>query len=54
MNVAMNKHSEETHKLVSEEQMPAHSPIYGLECYSLLKADLHSLDFVVMRFLVKL
>jgi len=34
--------------------MPAHSPIYGLECYSLLKADLHSLDFVVMRFLIKL
>jgi len=28
--------------------------LYGLECYSLLKADLHSLDFVVMRFLVKL
>jgi len=23
-------------------------------CYSLLKADLHSLDFVVMRFLMKL
>jgi len=28
--------------------------LYGLECYSLLKADLHSLDFVVMRFLIKL
>jgi len=28
--------------------------LYGLECYSLLKADLHSLDFVVMRFLMKL
>jgi len=26
--------------------------LYGLECYSLLKADLHSLDFVVMRFLM--
>jgi len=33
-----------------------HAPIllYGLECYSLLKADLHCLDFVVMRFLMKL
>jgi len=28
--------------------------LYGLECYCLLKADLHSLDFVVMRFLKKL
>ena len=28
--------------------------LYELECYSLLKADLHSLDFVVMRFLMKL
>ena len=28
--------------------------LYGLECYSLLKADLHSIDFVVMRFLMKL
>ena len=28
--------------------------LYGLECYSLLKADLHSLDFVVTRFLMKL
>ena len=26
--------------------------LYGLECYSLLKANLHSLDFVVMRFLM--
>ena len=34
--------------------MPAYSPIYRLECYSLLKADLHFLDFVVMRFLMKL
>jgi len=31
-----------------------HILLYGLECYSLLKADLHSLDFVVMRFLMKL
>ena len=29
---------------LSEKQKPAHSP--GLKCYSLLKADLHSLDFV--------
>jgi len=28
--------------------------LYGLECYSLPKADLHSLDFVVMIFLMKL
>ena len=28
--------------------------LYGLECYSLLKADLRSLDFVVTRFLMKL
>jgi len=28
--------------------------LYGLECYSLLKADLHSLDYVVMKFLMKL
>ena len=28
--------------------------LYGLECYSLLMSDLHSLDFVVMRFLIKL
>ena len=28
--------------------------LYGLECYSMLKADLHSLDFVVMRFFMKL
>ena len=28
--------------------------LYVLECYSLLKVDLHSLDFVVMRFLMKL
>jgi len=28
--------------------------LYGLKCCSLLKADLHSLDFVVMRFLMKL
>jgi len=28
--------------------------LYGLQCYSLLKADLYSLDFVVMRFLIKI
>jgi len=28
--------------------------LYGLECYSLLKADIHSLDVVVMRVLMKL
>jgi len=28
--------------------------LYGLECYSLLKADLRSLDFVITRFLMKL
>jgi len=28
--------------------------LYELECYSLPKADLHPLDFVVMRFLMKL
>jgi len=28
--------------------------LYGLKCYSLLKADLHSLDFVVMRFLMNI
>ena len=27
---------------------------YGLECYTLLKADIRSLDFVVTRFLMKL
>jgi len=27
---------------------------YGLECYSLLKTDLHFLDFVIIRFLMKL
>ena len=28
--------------------------LYGLECYSLLKTDLHSVDFAVMRLLMKL
>ena len=28
--------------------------LYGLECYTLLKADIRSLDFVVTRFLIKL
>jgi len=28
--------------------------VYGLECYTLLKADIRWLDFVVTRFLMKL
>ena len=39
--------------LYSEKQMHSKFPIllYGLKCYSLVKADIRSLDFVVKRFL---
>jgi len=43
---------EVTLQLVKSKCLPI--LLYGLECYSLFKADLHSLDFVVMRFLMKL
>ena len=43
---------EVTLQLVKSKCLPI--LLYGLECYSMLKADLHSLDFVVMRFLMKL
>jgi len=39
---------EVTLRLVKSKFLPI--LLYGLECYFLLKADLHSLDFVVMRF----
>jgi len=43
---------EVTLQLVKSKCLPI--LLYGLECYSLPKADLHSLDFVVMRLLMKL
>jgi len=43
---------EVTHQLVKSKCLPI--LLYGHECYSLLEADIHSLDFVVMRFLIKL
>jgi len=43
---------EVTLELVKRKCMPI--LLYGLECYTLLKADIRSLDFVVMRFLMKL
>jgi len=44
---------EVTLQLVKSKCLPI--LLYGLvECYSLLKADLHSLDFVVIIFLMKL
>ena len=45
-------YEEVTRQLVKSKCLPI--LLYGLECYSLLKADLHSLDFLVMRFLMKL
>ena len=38
--------------LVKRKCMPI--LLYGLECYTLLKADIRSLDFVITRFLMKL
>ena len=43
---------EVTLELVERKCMPI--LLDGLECYTLLKADIRSLDFVVTRFLMKL
>ena len=43
---------EVTLELVKRKCM--HILLYGLECYTLLKADIRSLNFVVTRFLMKL
>ena len=51
-NVGRIVSEEVTLQLVKSKCLPI--LLYGLECYSLLKADLYSRDFVVMRFLMKL
>ena len=44
-----------SHPRASQKKMYAYlTLIYGLECYTLLKVDIRSLDFVVTRFLMKL
>ena len=39
-------------QLVNSKCMPM--LLYGLECFALLKSDVESIDFAVMRFLMKL
>ena len=51
-NILQQYYKEVTLQLVRSKCMPI--VLYGLECFSVAKADIKSLDFAVTRFLMKL